>query len=305
MSGGNWPSPAGANPTPTAKPSKFVQSEFADDRAPQKLTITIYGSKDSGKSTQAFALPGKKFVLSFDHRSKDARDNSIHKGDQSIHVFNAAKKFNEFDLSTGDTSVEFILASLAWAETELKPDWVIIDGYERLEKIADAVMRHKHGCAFDGKVADWNYYSTRNAVVKAVWHRALEAARLGIVFGCYYKEKVLERTNGETSLSKKAPHWIDLVEQETNITIETLRVYSPVVKKFIYTAVVTCKKDWDGDIYGRIFGTGETFDLTDGKLLPWKERLVKVIALANANKLSIPAEPAASPPVKAVAPVTF
>ena len=301
MSASKWPSPAAApapsKPQAVRPKAQFDPSEFADDRTPQKLTITVYGAKDSGKSTQTFALPGSKFVLSFDHRSKDARDNSIHKGDASIHVFNGAKYFNEFDFTTAELSVEFIMAGLAWAAEYYRPDWVVIDGYERLEKIADAVMRHKHGLAHDGKVPDWNYYSTRNTVVKAIWHRALETARLGIVFCCYYKEKVLARENGETVLSKKAPHWIDLVEQETNITVETTKAYSPLLKKFIYTAVVDCKKDWDGDLYGRIFGSGETFDLTDGKVLPWKERLVKVIALADAGRLDIPAKAEVVPPI--------
>jgi hypothetical protein len=256
------------------------------------MTITVYGSKDSGKSIQAFALPGKKFVVAFDGRSKTARDSSVHKGDPNIRVFTAYKYYNENDPASAQKTIDYVNWALEEISRTWKPDWVIFDAFDVQAEIAEAVMRANHGLSPSDSFSNKNLWKERKRVVRGLWRIGLNVARLGVVYCTYYKEKVLERdAAGEPLLTKKAPHWLDLIEHETVITVETTSTYSTIAKKHIYGAVVSCKYDNPDSLVGMIFKPGgETFDLTGEKTLPWTQRMEKFMALADAGKITNPVE---------------
>ncbi len=289
MSTPAWASPA----TPTVRipgtSDGFDLNDLKDDRTPEKLTITVYGAKDAGKSTVLFGLPGRKFVVALDGQSKRARDNSIHKGDPNIRVFNAYKHYDENNPPSAKKTVQFIewgfdnLVQEGW-----NPDWIIYDAFDIQTEVADRVMRANHGLLPSDSFANRNLWKERNAVVRGLWRRALGIARLGVGYGTYYKSEVLERdaTGGEL-LTLKGPKWMDLIEHETVITVEVTKSYNVIAKREEYKAKVSSKLDNPDDVVGCVFKSGDTFDLTDKKF-PWDDRLAKFLQLANTGRLAVP-----------------
>ncbi len=260
-------------------------------------------------STQAFALPGKKFVLAHDNQSKAARDNFIHKSDPNIHVFKATKFYVESDPKTAIKTLEYTLWALDNAATAMggQPDWVIVDAFNVQEEIAESFMRGRHNLLPEDSFSNLNFWKARKQYVRAVWRKAMEVARMGVVYVTYATEQVLARENGFPSLSRKAPKYLDVIMQETSITVETSFAASSVTKKNVYKALVMCKKDSETSVYGQMFTPGgETFDIT-GTTIPWADRMAKYIGLANSGRLAVPVDPAeeapaASNPVPPAAP---
>jgi hypothetical protein len=298
----DWPSPVGgknaAPPAPkTAPPARviggaFSPADFVDDRTPEKMTITVYGPKDGGKTTQLYGLPrtqGPIFSIAHDRQGKTARDNAIHKAAADIIVMPAYKFYNENDPPSAQKTIDYIMALLDYAEASVHPDWIIMDAFDVQIQIAESLMRANHGLKASDSFSNLNLWKERTHVVRGIWRRAMNVARLGVGYTTYYKEKVLARVNGETSLSLKAPHWLDIIEHETVITVEVPKpVYSPITKKTMYTAIVeSCKFDNPTGPLGLVFKSGETFDVT-GKTIPWAERLAKFVALADAGGIKNP-----------------
>src|SRR3990167_4733414 len=125
-----------------------VKDDFVFEEASQSNTeiYTIYGEKGVGKTTFALGFPGTIAVLSFDKKSQSAKSNAFSNEDR-IKVYDAVKFWERDAKYILDSSVS-TLDYINFLFDNLKKqsiDWIIIDGIEIMQKIAECIMRKRHG----------------------------------------------------------------------------------------------------------------------------------------------------------------
>jgi len=150
------------------QPAKSIKSLFATgkreneefDLSPArpnpKHIITIYGLKGAGKTSLGFTFPVTHGCLSFDNKSLPIAEQ-MGKGNQIV-VFNGVRYL---DMSSPDAYLESSNRSWRYLNKLLdtihngkdekgvydeakdtRPDWMVVDGGETFQKIAEMVMRY-------------------------------------------------------------------------------------------------------------------------------------------------------------------
>jgi hypothetical protein len=245
-------------PAPTPSPSRraMVEDKFTfEEEAPSgKIVYTIYGMKGNGKTYLAFTFPGSKCCLSFDHKSAIVKATSFK--DDQVKVYDAVRHMSEATplefLESSEKTFKFVLELLDFIKKENKPDWIILDGLEIMQQVAEMVMRARNNIGPYQGIANKNIWKERRIYLRQIHRKALDAAKLGVIYTTYTdKDEIVE--SGDFVTKKDVPKWIDAVMYETDVVIRVDHTQDKSGKKF--TATI------DSDKYNPEL-TGKSLDIT-------------------------------------------
>jgi hypothetical protein len=260
-----WHATSVVDPPNTSSP--FTEADFNEEKD-NKIVFTVWGDKDGGKTSVLFSLPGKKLCLSFDHKSQRVKDGPRFKSDPNIRVVNCLKFYADGQpekiCESATVTIDYVMAALTRFKESFQPDWVILDGMEILEQIAEMKMRHMHNLKMSQGFPERNWWKDRSAIILSVYRKARECAVMGVCMTTYPKwEEVV--TDGQTQSKRKIPNWVGMMMYESDIGIRVECDHSPVGRLYIYKALVDSTKDEFEDIAKK----GDMHDLTGHKPFPW------------------------------------
>lgn len=231
---------------------------FEEDVASDKIIYCIYGKKGEGKTTAAFMFKGTKACISFDKKSSVIKNN-YYANDNTIAVYDAVKHLREtveHYTKSADTCVQyidFLLDNIA----KNPPDYIIIDGLEILQKIAEMSMRYKNNLSPFQGVANMNLWKIRALIIRDIHNKALSIAKKGIIYTTYVdKDEVI--IEGSTITKDDNPKWADIILWQTDVV---LRVTSAFNKKARETMLRVESSKVSK------FKSGTTYNITDKKEL--------------------------------------
>ena len=208
-----------------------------DINAEDKITFFIYGAKNDGKTVCGYSLMDKgdtALVISIDNQSHHALREvpylreKIESGDIAVTVVNGTRYYDKSSqaimLRTAQKTLDYILGVLNEYKTGNKtingkrPDWVIIDGTERLNGICEMVMRKNNGVrAYDG-ISNFNLWKERNQYIDDIHTKSFNLCTKGVIYTSYTTIK--EIINNSTVVkSKELPKWVGQIMEETNVQI--------------------------------------------------------------------------------------
>jgi len=208
------------------KVPEFPTEYDLSPEAPSELRyFTIFGGKNSSKTTLALSFPGKIAVLSFDHKTVPSWITMFN-ADPRIVIYDAIRYIDysspEATLVSSEITFRYInaiLDKIKAVKEDDRPDWIVIDGLEEYTKISEDVMRHRNGLGWTQGV-EWQYWKSRKLYVKQLFLRVASIVKRGVIFCTKYEfEDVV--VGGITKDKKKVPIWIDIVRDQTDIQIET------------------------------------------------------------------------------------
>ena len=243
------------------QPLPQMPKEF--DMSPEKPSvlkyITIFGGKNSSKTTTALSFPGKVVALSFDHKTVPTWI-TMFKADPRITIYDAIRymDYSSPDASLVSSEITFryiyrILDDIKEKGENDYPDWIIIDGLEEYLKIAENVMRHRNGLKMTQGV-EWMFWKDRRLYIKQLFLKLASIVKMGVIFCTKYDfEEVI--ISGVTKEKRKKPTWVDIIEEQTDIQIETWSDEDKVSGVVTFTAHVTASKYAD-------FPTGRKANVT-------------------------------------------
>ncbi|MFQ6084589.1 MAG: hypothetical protein ACE5WD_14715 [Candidatus Aminicenantia bacterium] len=198
---------------------------------------------NSGKTTLALTFPGTIAALSFDKKTMMPKMNYFN-GDKRIKVFNAVKYYSrETDEKnkSAEETYHYVLKILEELK-EKQPDWVLIDGIEIFQKIAEGVMRHHHNLTPYQGVSNRNIWKERRDVIAKVHDEAIKASKRGVIYTTYTThEEIVEEGTVVTKL--EIPRYIDKVMWETDFVLNIKNNYDPKSKKTAFILRVVSSKD--------------------------------------------------------------
>lgn len=223
-----------------------------EEEPPHKLVITIVGEKGTGKTVTALSFPGEICVMSFDRKAMPVKQ-FFYKGDKRIHVFDIVKYVDwrpERITATAAKAFDVLEKALAKCQ-KMGADWVVIDGVEVLEQLAEMYMRHRHGLGPIEGIRNLNIWKERKWILRDVHNKALTAAKRGVVYTVYptWSERIVA---GEVIDRKQEPRWLEVILFETDVVIWTR--FDDSTKRFL-AEIQTSKLD-------NLFPTGKVFDVT-------------------------------------------
>jgi hypothetical protein len=245
--------------------TKMPEFKFEEEKhVYPKIVFTIYGDKGVGKTTLSFGFPGKIACLSFDRKSMAPKVN-YYKNDSRIKVFDVVKFLNRDTKYVREASeitynyVLFLLDNLAKLSDDEKPDWVVIDGVEIMQKIAEFTMRLRQNLLPYQGVANLNVWKERNALIDAIHQKALDACKLGVIYTTYCEfHEIVEE--GTLITKQKVPKYIDSVMWETDIVLYISSNFDIQTKQHRFT--LRC----DSSKFDDLIKTGSIIDITNKKI---------------------------------------
>lgn len=217
----------GTGPEVPIQPLPTMPKEF--DLSPEKPStlkyITIFGGKNSSKTTTALSFPGKIVALSFDHKTVPTWI-SMFNADPRITIYDAIRYMDysspDASLISAEFTFRYIYTILEAIKTKGEPefpDWIVIDGLEEYLKIAENVMRWRNGLKMTQGV-EWMYWKDRRLYIKQLFLKLASIVKMGVIFCTKYDfEEVI--ISGVTKEKRKKPTWVDIIEEQTDIQIET------------------------------------------------------------------------------------
>lgn len=225
----------------------FSLDDAIMDSSKSKKVITVYGHKNDAKTTTAIGLAkkGDKIaILSFDMKSDRPLDlEFVKKGGVDVKVYNAIlyldKSTPELYQATAEKTYVFVLKLLDGIREKFKPDWVIIDGSEFLNKILEQVMRKRNGVMPYQGIANQNIWKERTQYIDDVHNQALNSANKGIMYTTYVsKDSVIK--DGNIIQQKDMPKWLGDVMSQTDVIV---RVVTEITGgKTEYRAIIESSK---------------------------------------------------------------
>lgn len=188
-------------------------------------TFTIYGHKGHGKTFLAYSFPGTISVLSFDRKGVPVKDLA-YGGAERLKVFDAVRYHDmsspEAWLESSDRTFRYINSLLDHIKEEVKPDWIVLDGLEIYNQIAEMTMRYRNNLLPYQGVANMNLWKERRLYIRQLHYKALEIAKRGIIYTTYSeKDKVI--VDGDVQTLSDVPRWVDVVLQETDVVLKIER----------------------------------------------------------------------------------
>ncbi|MEM5866367.1 MAG: hypothetical protein QXG39_00405 [Candidatus Aenigmatarchaeota archaeon] len=247
--------------TPIETVADFSQFKLEEAELPTKLVITIYGDKGDGKTTFAEGIGGKIVVLSFDRKSTAPKIN-YHNNDSNIRIFDAVKYWDR-DASKVLDSSEKTYQYVCFILDELKkrgeiPDWIIVDGIEIFQKIAEFIMRKRHGLLPYQGIANMNVWKERNSIIDDLHQRCFSLAKKGVIYTTYsdFSEIVEE---GSVVTREKVPRYLDTVMWETDIVLYIEKQFDSKSKTARF--MLRC----DSSKFDNVIKTGTWIDITGKK----------------------------------------
>lgn len=232
---------------------------FKEASLSNKEVITIYGEKGCGKTTFALGFPGTIAALSFDRKTAVIKNNMFN-GDSRIKVYDVVEFFERDTDKVLDSAektyqyIKFILDNIA----KTPPDWILVDGVEILQKIAEFVMRRRENLRPYQGVANQNIWKIRNSIIDEIHHRCVNIAKRGVIYTTYTdKDEIIEE--GTILFKKTVPKYIDSVMWETDIVLNIISEFDTKNNK------LKVKLKCDTSKIDKRIKTGTLIDITDKK----------------------------------------
>lgn len=241
----------------------FPSIEEMELEISNKLVVSVYGDKGTGKSATAYGImePGDScLVLSFDKKSVSpffipAIANmklDKHIVDPTIYY---TKRVDAQWLSSAIRTVAYIDHLLKYAEDN-EIDWIFIDCMEMVKEIAEFSMRAKYKCGvFSG--VQMAYWKERKRIVDNIHETATKLAKKGVIYSFYPVNVDVAKRAGEVTDSKTVPDWegpwAASIKEGTDIQIHTY--VSPYKNSWQFFANIESSKN-------PFFKQGE-YDVTD------------------------------------------
>ena len=233
------------------------------DMEPEKPStlkyLTIFGGKNSGKTAVALSFPGKMVALSFDHKTVPTWVDMFN-SDPRITIYDAIKYMDysspDASLISSEICFRYIFSILDMIKSrgpENYPDWFLIDGLEEYMKISESVMRWRNGIKMTQGV-EWQFWKDRRLYTKQLFLKLATLVNKGVIFCTKYdfEETII---SGVTKEKIKKPIWLDIIEEQTDIVIETWSTEDKVTGSVRFLAHITASK------YAS-FPTGRKVDVT-------------------------------------------
>jgi hypothetical protein len=233
------------------------------DMEPEKPTslkyLTIFGGKNSGKTVVALSFPGKMVALSFDHKTVPTWVDMFN-SDPRITIYDAIRYMDysspDASLISSEICFRYIFSILDMIKSkgpEAYPDWILIDGLEEYMKIAENVMRWRNGIKMTQGV-EWMFWKDRRLYTKQLFLKLAMIVKKGVIFCTKYDYEEIV-ISGVTKERTKKPIWLDIIEEQTDIVIETWSTEDKVSGVVRFLAHITASK------YAS-FPTGRKVDVT-------------------------------------------
>lgn len=268
-------------PKPTQNPYSWAphprpkfDPSLLEERLTEKVIITEFGKKGVGKTYDAYSLPGRKLVFSFDGKSKGIKDGSYN-SDPNIRVVDAVQLYADYgqpeDITfSGMVTIDYLTWALDVLVPIHKPHWIVFDGLSILINIAEMKMRYLHGVTPTEGFKETSWWKDRSIIIKALHRKAAVMALMGVFYTADYAYNVAEEGSLEIRQTARdapdrVPKWIDIIDKETDITIEKRTFYSSATKERIYEVYVQNSKDHLSDI----LETGKVFRVPSRGFIPW------------------------------------
>lgn len=253
--GQDWLTQSQQPVAPATKPA----FSFEQDTVPAKLVFTIYGKKGVGKTMTSITFPGTISALSFDKKTTLAKKQLTEAdADNRVKVYDAIKYYTKDSgevLNSAVKSLEWIKFLLEKIKTEDKPDWVLIDGIEVLNDIAEFVMRKENALKPYSGVANLTLWKIRKAITDKIHEMAFSAAKRGVIYTAY--TALDELVEDGTLISKKeSPKYIGNVMMQTDIVMKIESSFD--VKNRQYKVMMTCESSKANSV----IKTGTVLDIT-------------------------------------------
>jgi len=201
------------------------EEEFAKTRpatSGKNLSMIIFGKKGTSKTATGMSLPGKIFAISYDQQTKIIHEEFFN-SDPRIEVWDGIEFFNSKDpetkLETAVKTVEYSNWLLENPCIAFKPDWILIDGTERLTHVCEMAMRSQENLLPYEGVKNRNAWKYRNDLINNIVQRASQIARLGVIYTAYTNIETVTTATGEEK--REGPKWAGDIEQKTQIVIKT------------------------------------------------------------------------------------
>lgn len=242
--------------TPTVLPSKSIPLTNVMDEEEEELIVSpegdvnkevfaIAGEKGVGKTYTAFSFPGKKGCIALDNKAIVVKKND-YANDEDIIVYSGTKYYHtrDKDMITKSAATTFVYLNkiIDVLESEVHPDWIIIDNFERLSRIAEFAARFYNKLppfAGTGQVG-WKLWDERNFYLNSIFNRVLDIAKKGVIYTLYMKTEDTLVVDGAVVEKVQHPKWIDSVLYETDTA---LKVWKEAGKRKYMVEVLTSKDD--------------------------------------------------------------
>lgn len=233
--------------------------EFVEAQDSNKSVLMFYGRKGEGKTFQTFKLPGKLHCLSFD--GKSVKIKKLMKEDERIHVYDAMKYYAAYpeqeQLRTGKKTflyVEYILDQLEKLKDKDRPDWIIIDGLERLHRISEMVMRYDNNIMPYEGFKNLNLWKVRRDCLAKIHARAIRIANKGVAYTTYLdKERVADEVD-DSEIADDVPRWIGVIMEHTDVVFKCYKKW--LSQELIFRVTIESSKD-------ERFPTGRILNVTN------------------------------------------
>ena len=217
---------------------------FEEDDTEDIPILLVYGEKGVGKTDLLLGMKGDKetiAVVSMDHKSKRVAKGRY--GDEpGIRVYDGVR-YMRYDeghfIPTAERTYSWLLFLLKNIRLKVKPDWVLLDGLEKLIEVCEMKMRGKHSLKPHQNFANLNLWKDRKMFLRAIHDEMKRTARKGVLYTTYTKnDEIVEQ--GTLIKKAKIPAWIDIIMEETDVVFhaETLMVG----KKLEFQVLATTSK---------------------------------------------------------------
>ncbi len=250
------------------------KENIQETQSKEKRIIVLYGQKGVGKTYNCYSLiplKSKVLVISFDGMSQIIAERQEFK-DIQFKVVNVEQK-PRFILQDTGTSIQAIesvensfynlqqIFRLFLNSKNNEYDFVIIDGFNIAQKIAEAYMRYNHKLRFTDNFANLNLWKERNAVLNAILKEALRISKKGLIYTLYTKSEI-EIIDGVIIKQSVKPNYVEDVMTMSDIVIkiETKLQHTKNSNNISYYMIVETAKKENVKI-------GVKIDITNKKLI--------------------------------------
>ena len=226
----------------------------ADDGHNQKEVVVVYGEKGKGKTFFGLSFPGRLAVLSFDGKSYPIYKKYFRGRDIKIwDVMEQEDSLSPERYVQSNVNIYNDIHNKVMSEVvAYKPDFVIIDGLEIMQRVCENVMRANNNLrAFQGIAARY-LWRERRLYMRYIYLASKNASNKGVIYTTYTIQKEIIM-DGEVKSRTDAPRWLDAVLYDTDTVIKVDTAGD--TKNFVFTATVESSKT--------IFRTGETHDVSN------------------------------------------
>jgi hypothetical protein len=207
-------------------------TSLAEEQYEAKDIIMVYGEKGGGKSTFSLEFPGNILAISLDRKTMKVKKNASGEprivvegkdlGPKRVRVFDVISYADMSDINKYGQSLvtifEYTMKLMQdWDKNnpDFPIDWIMIDGAEELARMAEAMMRWRHGLEMEDGVKNRNIWKYRRFIIKQLHNLALSKARRGIIYTTFidYDEII---KSGQLVDKKEMPKWLDVIKLETD-----------------------------------------------------------------------------------------